>query len=77
MLLRADRGRAFSGFYALLKSWFLSGRERMRLPVAAKMALHKAGASGGTGVSPAPPQKPSLGTMTVYTRGMSARRSIG
>src|SRR3954463_9925347 len=77
MLLRADRGRAFSGFYALLKSWFLSGRERMRLPAAAKMALHKAGASGGTGVSPAPPQKPSLGTMTVSTRGMSARRSIG
>src|SRR5215472_878284 len=62
--------------YALLKSWFLSGSERMRLPVAEKIALHKAGARGGTGVSPIPPQKPPLATITVSTRGISARRSI-
>ena len=30
------------------------GRARMRFLVAAKIALHKAGASGGTGGSPAP-----------------------
>lgn len=35
----------------------------MRLPVAAKIALHSAGARGGTGGSPTPPQKPPLGTM--------------
>src|SRR5262245_7919968 len=63
--------------YALRKSWFLSGRERIRLPMAKKMALHKAGARGGTGVSPTPPQKPPLVMMTVSTRGMSASRSIG
>ena len=74
MLVGADCGRSF--FYALLKSWFLSGRERMRLPVAEKTALHKAGASGGTGVSPTPPQNPLLATMIVSTRGISARRSI-
>src|SRR5262245_51792146 len=51
--------------YALRKSWFLSGRERIRLPVAKKMALHRAGARGGTGVSPTPPQKPPLVMMTV------------
>src|SRR5215472_17589015 len=62
--------------YALLKSWFLSGSERMRLPVAEKIALHKAGARGGTAVSPIPPQKPPLATITVSTRGISARRSI-
>src|SRR5262245_30198868 len=63
--------------YAFLKSWFLSGSERMRLPVAEKIALHKAGARGGTAVSPTPPQKPPLATITVSTRGISARRSIG
>ena len=60
----------------LRRSWFFSGSERMRLPVAAKIALHKAGASGGTGGSPMPPQKPPLGTSTVSTSGMSAMRSI-
>src|ERR1700745_1179248 len=50
--------------YALLKSWFLSGSERMRLPVAEKIALHSAGARGGTAVSPIPPHPPPA-TMTV------------
>jgi hypothetical protein len=35
--------------YAFLKSWFFSGSERMRLPVAEKMALHNAGATTATG----------------------------
>ena len=36
-------------------SWPLIGRLRMRLPVAAKIALHSAGAIGGTPGSPTPP----------------------
>src|SRR5258706_14110494 len=36
-------------------SWSAIGRLRMRLPVAAKIALHRAGAIGGTPGSPAPP----------------------
>ena len=36
-------------------SWSLIGRLRMRLPVAAKIALHSAGAIGGTPGSPTPP----------------------
>jgi hypothetical protein len=36
-------------------SWSRSGSCRMRLPVAAKMALNSAGATGGTGGSPTPP----------------------
>src|SRR5205823_6048776 len=63
--------------YAFLRSWLLSGSERMRLPVAAKMALHKAGATTATGGSPTPSKAPSLGTMTVSTCGISARRNIG
>src|SRR5262245_65749017 len=63
--------------YAVLRSWFFSGRERMRLPVAKKMALHKAGARGGTGVSPMPPQKPALAPMHVSTARTAAARSIG
>ena len=55
--------------YDVLRSWFLSGRERIRLPVAKKMALHKAGARGGTGVSPTPPQKPPLAPMPFSNRG--------
>ena len=49
----------------------------MRLPVAAKMALHKAGATTETGGSPMPPQNPPLGTRTVSTFGISSMRSIG
>src|SRR3989441_7837392 len=36
-------------------SWSRIGRCRMRLPVAAKIALHNAGAIGGTPGSPTPP----------------------
>src|SRR6266478_6120139 len=46
-------------------------------PAAEQIALHNAGARGGTAVSPTPPQKPPLATMIVSTRGISARRSIG
>ena len=63
---------AHTGF----RSWSFSGSERMRLPVAAKIALHNAGASGGTPGSPPPPQNPPLGTNTVSTTGISARRTI-
>src|SRR5260370_33720930 len=49
--------------YALLKSWFLTCSERIRLPVAEKIALRNAGPKGGTPVSPAPPQKPQLRTI--------------
>ena len=38
------------------RSWFFTGSTRMRLPVAAKIALHSAGATGGTGGSPTPPR---------------------
>src|SRR5262249_59217110 len=55
--------------YALLKSWFLSGSERMRLPVAEKIALHKAGARGGTAGLPIPPPKPPLATITAAPPG--------
>ena len=57
---RPPIGRSIHDF---LKSWFFSGSERMRLPVAAKIALHSAGATTATGGSPTPPQKPPLGTM--------------
>ena len=63
--------------YAFRRSWFFSGSERMRLPVAAKTALHSAGATTATGGSPTPPQNPPpLGTITVSTLGISASRSI-
>ncbi len=62
--------------HALLRSWFFKGSERMRLPVAAKMALHNAGATTATGGSPQPPQNPPDGISTVSTLGISARRSI-
>src|SRR5690606_763305 len=37
-----------------LRSCFESGSERMRFPVAAKIALHSAGITGGSGGSPRP-----------------------
>src|SRR5690606_13214373 len=46
--LEAERGQL------QLRSCFASGRERMRLPVAAKIALHSAGITGGSGGSPRP-----------------------
>ncbi len=44
-------------------SWSPTGSLRMRFPVAAKMALHSAGATGGTAVSPTPEGGASLATM--------------
>ena len=44
----------------LLKSIFDSGNSRTRLPVAAKIALQKAGANGGTPGSPTPAGGASL-----------------
>src|SRR5262249_46471262 len=40
-------------------SWSAIGRRRMRLPVAAKIALHSAGAKGGKPGSPTPPDGPA------------------
>ena len=68
--------RSAARIQTFFKSWFFSGSERMRLPVAAKIALHSAGATTATGGSPTPPQKPPLGTMTVSTLGICASRSI-
>src|SRR5262245_60585476 len=42
--------------YALRKLWFFSGSARMRLPVAAKIALQSAGATSAGGGSPTPPE---------------------
>src|SRR5215470_11701939 len=41
--------------YARFRRSVWIGRERMRLPVSAKMALHTAGATEGTPGSPRPP----------------------
>jgi len=51
----------------VLSSSVRIGNLRMRLPVPAKMALHTAGASGGTPGSPAPPAGALLGTMWTST----------
>jgi hypothetical protein len=55
---------------------FLSGRLRIGLPVAAKTALSTAGATTQIVGSPTPPQKSEVGTITVSTFGISARRII-
>src|SRR6516164_7107984 len=54
--------------------WFLSGIERMRLPVAAKNALSTAGAATKIVGSPTPPQKPPDGITIDSTRGISLMR---
>ena len=61
---------------AKLSPWFFKGRERMRLPVAAAMALTSAGASGACAGSPTPPQKPPVQAMTDCTLGISLSRII-
>jgi hypothetical protein len=53
------------------------GRRRTRLPVAAKIALHSAGATGGTVNSPAPVGGSSLGMMCTSTAGISWMRNTG
>jgi hypothetical protein len=55
-------------------SWFLSGTERMRLPVAAKNALSTAGAATKIVGSPTPPQKSPDGMMIDSTLGISLIR---
>ena len=51
------------------------GRRRMRLPVAAKMALQTAGAMPGVLASPMPPGLAWLGTMWTSTLGISSMRT--
>ena len=66
------------GYRAQAANWSLIGRRRMRLPVAAKMALHSAGAKGGSPGSPTPLEGTSMlaGTMcTSVTGGDSSMRS--
>src|SRR5207302_923631 len=60
--------------HAISKPWFLSGSERTRLPVAAKRALHTAGAIAAWPGSPTPPQKPPEGASTTSTFGISRSR---
>jgi hypothetical protein len=47
-----------------------SGNSRMRLPVAAKMALASAGAAGGTGGSPMPRMAPPLSVARTSINGV-------
>jgi len=54
-----------------------SGNERMRLPVAAKIALSTAGAATAMVGSPTPPQKPPLGITIDSTCGIAAMRIDG
>ena len=49
---------AWLRIYANCMLWFLSGNERIRLPVALKKALSTAGAATQIVGSPTPPQKP-------------------
>src|SRR6185312_16866307 len=53
--------------YAAEKSVFESGSSRTRFPVAAKMALHNAGANGGTPGSPTPAGGSSLSSTCTFT----------
>src|SRR5215831_9532418 len=61
--------------HAVLMPSFINGIERMRRPVAAKIALSTAGAATDTVGSPTPPQKPPDGTRTTSTGGISRMRS--
>src|SRR2546430_11212088 len=51
------------------------GNRRIGLPVAAKIALHTAGAIGGGPGSPAPPGASLLGMMWTSTSGMAFTRN--
>jgi hypothetical protein len=63
--------------HAFLNSSGMIGKRRMRLPVAAKIALATAGASGGTPGSPTPPAGALLERMCTSTTGISFILSIG
>ncbi len=61
---------------ANVSPWFFKGSERTRLPVAAKIALHTAGAIDAWPGSPTPPQNPPEGASTTSTLGISRSRII-
>src|SRR5438445_7348610 len=77
----ADTGIGVSSSHAFTspsatRSAVRIGKLRMRLPVAAKMALVRAGATGGTLGSPTPVGFASLGTICTSIVGDSNMRSI-
>ena len=81
---RADRRRAAdadqpagAAASGLLQQRGVDRQARMRLPVAAKIALTTAGAIGGVPGSPMPPGVSVLGTMCTSTLGISFMRSTG
>ena len=61
---------------ANVSPWFFRGSERTRLPVAAKIALHTAGAIDAWPGSPTPPQNPPEGASTTSILGISRSRII-
>ena len=61
---------------ASVSPWFFKGSERTRLPVAAKIALHTAGAIDAWPGSPTPPQNPPEGASTTSILGISRSRII-
>src|SRR5258707_991488 len=71
---RSRRGERALARQASVSPWFFKGSERTRLPVAAKIALHTAGAIDAWPGSPTPPQKPPEGASTTSTLGISRRR---
>jgi len=77
-MLPKGRAAAFTAAalpaYTSSMPWFLSGNERMRLPVAAKNAFNTAGAATQIVGSPTPPQKPPEGMMIDSTFGICAMR---
>lgn len=56
-LIQLDSPIVYTFQLALLSSWFLMGNSLILIPVAAKIALHTAGAMPGVAGSPAPPVK--------------------
>ena len=71
-----DVGRGW-GVGRLGYTTFPIGSFLIRFPVAAKIALHTAGAIGPTDGSPMPPCLSVLGTTYTSTLGISARRNMG
>ncbi len=86
LILRADlrireqyrngRGDGVFARQANVSPWFFKGSERTRLPVAAKIALHTAGAIDAWPGSPTPPQNPPEGASTTSILGISRSRII-
>src|SRR5258708_3204500 len=72
-----SKGQARVPVLPQAKSSARIGNLRMRLPVAAKIALHSAGTTGGTESSPEPVGFSVLGTMWTSTTGIASRRSTG